>query len=60
MFTAILLACNLQGTCRALANPVLYLSEKVCEQQVQVGTNYLMDNGWIVYDWKCIEWSGNA
>jgi len=61
MFTAILLACNMQGTdCKSMASPLLYPSEKVCKEQVQVGIEYATKNGWVVYDWKCIEWGGNA
>jgi len=61
MFTAILLACNMQGTdCKAMANPILYPSRTVCEQQVQKGIKYVSEYNWVVQDWKCIKWGGNA
>jgi len=61
MFTAIILACTIEGTeCRSFANPALFASEEECLKQIGFGIAYVEERRWVAHDWKCIAWSDNV
>jgi hypothetical protein len=61
MFTAILLACSLQGECIGIAGPAVKTKDD-CMKSIPVGWLMIEENypHMIVKDAKCVQWNEGA
>ena len=57
MFTALILACNMQFTqCQTFMAPMLFPDEEVCMQAIGGGIMMVEEQGLFVQDYECFQW----
>lgn len=56
MWSAILLVCLSEGLCQASIDPRVHPTEEMCHLSVQVGAKHFYEQGWVVADFRCINW----
>lgn len=56
MWSAVLLICLSEGFCQGQMDPVIHPTEELCQMSVEVGAAHFYNQGWIITDFRCIEW----
>ncbi len=57
MFSAIILACNLEGThCQTFGTPRVMHSEIECYSSLANGLIQVENQGWVIKNFHCYEW----